>query len=231
MTEPSARAFAVATFVKTPGRSPLKTRLAQTVGEAAAHQFYRLACAAIAATLRTAQAASVGTIVPYWAVAEDDCGGMWSGFPVVHQGPGTLADRMNRVYSMLQAQHGGSMLIGADAPQITPAGLLEILTMHRRGADFVFGPASDGGFYLFSGQKPLPSAAWTDVEYSAPDTLEQLLPRIRNHGEVALAGTLTDVDEAKDLATVLKELTNGAASSDGPQTELIRFMQELTGTL
>ena len=56
---------AAAIFVKTPGLSPLKTRLATGIGAAAATDWYRLAARATAAAV-----AQLPNLVAYWAVAE-----------------------------------------------------------------------------------------------------------------------------------------------------------------
>ena len=45
---------AVAIFVKTPGLSPLKTRLAKGIGSALATEFHRRAAAAVSAVARAA---------------------------------------------------------------------------------------------------------------------------------------------------------------------------------
>ncbi len=58
----------LAIFVKTPGYSPVKTRLAASIGQRRAEQFHRLAAAAVAAVAKAAMPA----VTPYWAIAERD---------------------------------------------------------------------------------------------------------------------------------------------------------------
>lgn len=229
MAESGQRGFAVAVFVKTPGLSPLKTRLAKTIGEEAAHRFYKLSCAAIRESLFAAQASSSGKIIPYWAVAEDHADAAWLDFPVIRQGPGGLGDKLDRVYAELITRHGGCMLIGADAPHVRPAVFLEVLTLHAKGSAFVIGPASDGGFYLFSGQKPVSADIWRSVPYSAADTLNELRQRIETVAPVEQIARLTDVDTENDLRSVLDEMACWSNDAKGPPAleELAAFMKTL----
>ncbi len=54
--------IAIAIFVKTPGVSPLKTRLAASLGQEKALHFYKLSLKCIISTLEET------AINPYWAV-------------------------------------------------------------------------------------------------------------------------------------------------------------------
>ena len=78
----SGQTTAVATFVKTPGISPLKTRLAKEIGEESAINFYNLSLNAIRNVLKAAEQESQKTLKPYWAVAEKQALGTseWEGF-------------------------------------------------------------------------------------------------------------------------------------------------------
>ncbi|HEV8692715.1 MAG TPA: hypothetical protein VGQ93_00795, partial [Lysobacter sp.] len=58
----------LAIFVKTPGYSPVKTRLAADCGRAYAEAWYRRAAAAVASVAKIA--ADREGIAVYWAVAE-----------------------------------------------------------------------------------------------------------------------------------------------------------------
>ena len=203
---PSQFTLAVAVFVKTPGRSPLKTRLAKTVGTDAAHKFYLLACAAIVQTLRQAQKDSSGAIQPIWAVAEDDADESWTEFPIVHQGHGELGEKLHYVYRSLLERFDSVALIGADAPQIAAQDLLLTRDTLASGQDFVAGPASDGGFYLFAGKKAIEKKIWLNTPYSQADTLEKLLSAVRNIGSLSTLHCYTDVDTLEDLQEFLNEI-------------------------
>jgi glycosyltransferase A (GT-A) superfamily protein (DUF2064 family) len=196
---------AVAVFVKTPRFSPVKTRLAEGAGLAVAQQFYALACAAVGSVVR--EAAAQYSLTPYWAVADGGDAGDWPDFARLPQGDGGLGAKLWRVYETLRARHGAVCLIGADAPQLTPAILQASFAAVAAAGGFCAGPARDGGFYLFTGAGPLPRAAWEAVSYSASTTLQALETEASAYGRVQrLERTLTDVDTADDLASVRAEL-------------------------
>lgn len=201
---------AVAIFVKTPGLSPVKTRLAQTIGRQAAEEFYCLSAAAVQAVVR--RAAEDGRIVPYWAVAEQEGVDhpLWERFDRIAQGSGGLGERLSRVYDELLRRHALVLLIGADAPQITAETLrsaADRLT-DRSSEPFVLGRARDGGFYLFGGSEPIPSELWRRISYSESGTADELAARLRPLGEVWELPVLCDADDAGDLEQVLAELQN-----------------------
>lgn len=196
---------ALAIFVKTPGFSPVKTRLAATIGAAQATRFHRLAAAATAAVARSCRPA----LVPYWAVAEIEPAAhrVWSGFAHVWQGEGGLGERLHHVYSELQARHGRVLLIGADAPQLTPALLGRALAVLNAGdSPFVLGDAADGGFWLFGGREPIDRNAWLSVLYSRPDTAMQLRDALAAHGRLGTLPMLADTDDAADLPVLIQAL-------------------------
>jgi uncharacterized protein len=198
----------LAIFVKTPGHSPLKTRLARGIGASAAERFHRLAAAAVAeAQARTALPAST----VYWAVAEAEAmdAPLWRDLPRLAQGDGGLGARMHRVYDRLRARHGAAVLIGADAPQLQAADLQTAWQALQTG-DTVIGPSADGGFWLFGGHVTLPDAAWTTTPWSQADTRARFLDAIGSDplfGTVATLRTLRDVDEREDLPALLDALT------------------------
>jgi glycosyltransferase A (GT-A) superfamily protein (DUF2064 family) len=188
---------AAAIFVKTPGLSPVKTRLAASVGRAEAERFHTLAAGAVAAVVRRVAREQPGTLTPYWAVAERGAGG-WGGMEVVEQGEGGLGERLSRVYDALLARHRFVLFVGADSPQLSPGALADAAGRAGRGG-FVLGPAEDGGFWLFGGSRPLPREVWTRVPYSEAGTLAALEAGLARYGTVERVETLFDVDTPADF--------------------------------
>lgn len=196
---------ALAIFVKTPGHSPLKTRLAAGIGEDAALAFHTLAAAAVAAVAKAGQP----RITPYWAVAEaaDAAHAAWPDFPTIWQGEGDLGTRMHQVFATLLTRHDSVLLVGADVPQLTPGQLDRAAhALADPAVAFVLGPASDGGFWLFGGNTPVPLAIWQSVRYSQGDTCAALRRALPRTGAIADFPILTDVDNADDLPRVLRAL-------------------------
>ncbi len=196
---------ALAIFVKTPGHSPLKTRLATVIGEDAALTFHRLASAAVAAVARAARP----LITPYWAVAEADdaAHAAWPDFPTIWQGEGDLGTRMHHVLETLLSRHDSVLLVGADVPQLTSGQLTRAAqVLAEPPVAFVLGPATDGGFWLFGANTPVPLATWQSVRYSRGDTCLALRRALPGAGSIVELPVLTDVDNADDLPRVLGAL-------------------------
>jgi rSAM/selenodomain-associated transferase 1 len=220
---------ALAIFVKTPGHSPIKTRLATSIGTRAAITFHRLAALAVAEVV---EATCSGTLSNYWAVAEraalDEP--LWQGLPRIWQGEGDLGDRLHHVYARLHATHDRVLLAGADAPQITPA-LLQCAIDELEGGDapFVLGPARDGGFWLFGGRVPIARDVWCSVGYSRHDTTAQLRKVLDMRDGEAVLPTLTDVDRACDLE-VLADALSALPTPTPAQRALLRWLQHAGNT-
>lgn len=203
---------ALAIFVKTPGHSPIKTRLAATLGGAAAESWYAAACAATAAVARQFAHQSAARL--YWAVAEADAmdEACWAGLPRLRQGEGELGERMARVHAALVRRHGRGLLIGADAPQLQASELARADTW-LAGDDprLALGPALDGGFWLVGANRVLPRADWSAVRYSRMDTAHDFRCAMDRHGRWLSVATLGDVDHREDLPYLLQALDALAA--------------------
>ena len=195
---------AVAIFVKTPGLSPIKTRLGAGIGAAEAVRFHQLAAACVAGVV-----ASGSGLAPHWAVAEAQAldHPAWQGFPTLWQGDGGLGQRLDMVYATLLGRYGRVLMIGADAPQVS-AGLLAraCSALDGAGTPFAMGPAVDGGFWLFGGRQAVAGEVWRAVPYSQPDTRARLAALLEPQGALAWLPTLRDVDTADDLAPLLDAL-------------------------
>lgn len=204
---------ALAIFVKTPGLSPVKTRLAAEIGERAALEFYEQAVAAVGAVAVAAQTAGL-PLTPYWAVAEQQALALtrWHAFPRVWQGEDGLGERLDRVHACLHRNHDRVLLVGADAPQITVDLLRRTLAaLAQPETPFAMGRASDGGFWIFASRQVVPSTVWTSIRYSRSYTARSLAMIVRASGNIADLPVLTDVDVAADLAVFRAELAELAA--------------------
>ncbi len=221
---------AIAVFVKTPGLSPVKTRLAATIGTAAAEQFYVLCTEAIQETLETAT--KTLNIVPFWAVGEEAglSHPLWQGFEALYTGEGGLGERQHHIYQRLLAKYQRVILIGADSPQLSSSHLndaIEALDIY--GSDstsFALGPAVDGGYYLLAGRAAIARDIWTNVTYSAADTGEQLLSQLPS--KTALLEPITDVDTIEDISALKRELPAENFRNKGQEILIDYIVRELT---
>jgi glycosyltransferase A (GT-A) superfamily protein (DUF2064 family) len=199
----------LAIFVKTPGVSPLKTRLAAGMGNDS-QRWYGLAVDAVKSVALQAQKNC--SINVYWAVAENDAmqNPLWQSLPRLAQAEdrqSDLGERMGRVMRMLIRQHGFGLLVGADAPQIC-ANDIETAAdyLNHEQARMVLGPARDGGFWCVGSNRKLSIELWQSVTYSLANTYRDFVLAFSPHAEILTLRTLSDVDEVADLSWCHQEL-------------------------
>lgn len=217
---------AVAVFVKTAGLSPVKTRLAASIGSASAEEFHCLSARATESFVRDAVARSRGQLTPYWAVAENEglTSPFWSGFERIWQGEGGLGERLDRVYSTLLEKHNSVLLMGADSPQLRGNVLLEAMALLQKDDQYVIGNADDGGFYLFGGRGEVSREVWLSVPYSAQTTSHVLRAKIQGRGEIFdLAGDF-DVDSLAELERLRARLEADREHATPAQLELLEWL-------
>ncbi|MEO7252114.1 MAG: DUF2064 domain-containing protein [Arenimonas sp.] len=212
----------IAIFVKTPGHSPLKTRLAAGIGAASAQRFHVLAANAVGAVARKAQDELPGCVA-HWAIAEasalDDP--QWANLSRMEQGAGDLGARMGHVTAALLHEFDAAVLLGADTPQITVDDIHAAIGALRSN-QHVIGPGDDGGFWLFASRGGVPARAWSSTPWSQADTAARFCAAL-GAAPIAHLRKLRDVDRAEDLPQVV-------ASLDGlrhPLPEQVRLAQWL----
>ena len=199
----------LAIFVKTPGVSPLKTRLAAGMGTDS-ERWYRLAVDAVKSI--AFEARDKTGINAYWAVAEQEAmqNALWQSLPRITQSDDAqagLGERMGRVMRMLVRQHGFGILLGADAPQICVADIQAAVEfLDHDNPRLVLGPARDGGFWCVGSNQAIPIDLWQSVTYSQPDTYADFVAAFAPFAEILNLRTLSDVDEVSDLAPCQWEL-------------------------
>lgn len=222
----------IAIFVKTPGHSPVKTRLAAAGGRDFAESWHRLSSRAVAECVLAF--ADNPRAAAYWAVAETEAAGdpLWSGLTVLEQGEGGLGTRMARVHDQLLKRHGAAILLGADTPQLRPGRLIGAVTwLGRKDARIVLGPSADGGFWLFGSNRPVPATVWSDTPWSRAETAEVFRRNLQKQcpGKWRLLETLADLDRLSDLEQVRREL-DAIPQPLPAQRELIEWLAGSVGT-
>jgi len=193
---------ALVIFVKTKGFSPVKTRLAESIGQEAANEFYDLSVKATFSVARAIQK-RMPHLEVYWAVAEKEAlaASTWSDFPTFFQGTGGLGDRLAHVYEEVLAKHEFACFIGADSPHLTvnELGRAVLSTSENRTSKFVIGETADGGFYFFGGGVAIPTEIWKSVAYSCERTSLELSMRLEKIKPVLRLKPSFDIDTASDL--------------------------------
>jgi glycosyltransferase A (GT-A) superfamily protein (DUF2064 family) len=161
--------------------------------------------AALADTLDVVAAARVSRRM----LALDGVPGDWlpAGFRVIGQRGGGLDERLAAAFADAYAVAPLPMvLIGADTPQVTVDMLGDAAASLESGeADAVFGPSTDGGFWMLGLRRPDRSLL-AGIPMSAQDPGRVLLERLAGAGlRVALAPRLTEVSTFETAEQVARE--------------------------
>ena len=184
-------------FARAPQLGRVKRRLARDIGDAAATRFYRLALARQIRLLRDRRWQLWLFVTPDTARADV----AWRGVARRHvrpQGPGDLGVRMKRPFRLLPP--GPVVLVGSDIPAMRAHHIARAFSLLGRH-DFVFGPASDGGFWLVGARRvrPLPHTLFRGTRWSTPHALADSLASLPSGCSVASADVLDDVDDLAGL--------------------------------
>jgi rSAM/selenodomain-associated transferase 1 len=182
-------------MAKVPVAGRVKTRLARELGVATATRFARHATMAVLA--RVAHHPAWHTTV---AVTPDG-GTRWRLWPRhadhVPQGHGGLGLRMQRIMDRIAP--GPVVIIGTDIPGMRADHIRDAFRLLGRH-DAVFGPATDGGYWLVGlRRRPRVPRIFQAVRWSSPHALADTLANLRGLS-VARVAILSDVDTAKDFA-------------------------------
>lgn len=177
-------------FARAPQLGRVKQRLAGGIGAGAALGFYRRTLATVLRRLARD---------PHWrtilAVTPDRAAKRGRPWPAKlqhrRQGRGDLGARMAR---SLRAYRGPVCIVGADIPDLDASHVWRAF-QRLAGAEFVFGPAEDGGYWLVGARTPLPYALFAKVRWSTPQALTDTLANLKTR-RVAFADILADVDDA-----------------------------------
>jgi rSAM/selenodomain-associated transferase 1 len=183
-------------FVKSPTPGTVKTRLAMSIGHAAAATAYRSLVEELLS--RLAGVASVQLhyspphkqtqIVP-WLRHGWDC------YP---QSAGDLGERLRVAFEKSHAAgFQKTIVIGSDCPYVQPADIQaaeQELDIH----DLVLGPAQDGGYWLIGLREPQ-ARLFQDIAWSTDQVRSQTLERADQIGlKWSQLRVLSDIDSLED---------------------------------
>ncbi len=188
----------------------VKTRLAKSIGPAAASAVYR---EFVLLLLRRFSATADQRVLAY-APREREAefravaGGVAAGdaWRLEPQHAGGLGQRM-QAYFMSAHERGAErvVLIGSDSPTL-PVEWIEQAFEKLQAFDVVVGPSEDGGYYLIGVRGALPPI-FTDIRWSTSDVLPQTLAALAAAGaSYHLLPKWYDVDQLQDLRRLQREL-------------------------
>lgn len=183
-------------FAKPPLIGLSKTRLARSLGKAEARRIARMTMARTLREVRDDRWETILYAAPDTYLA-DGFGRLWPQDLVRRsQGTGDLTARLNKGLS--EASLGQVLFIGADAPDIRRSHIADAFRALKTH-DAVFGPASDGGFWLFGLNKRSRTASpFAPVRWSGPHAMADVRANLGSDVQVAELPTLIDIDEAED---------------------------------
>jgi uncharacterized protein len=192
-------------FVKAPVMGRCKTRLAKDIGGAKALGFYRHATKRLAHILGQDQRWQTALAIdPLPAIAAARTPFWPEGLLRISQGSGDLGARMGRVIK--DTPPGPVVIIGSDAPQISPA-LIVWAFKELRNKDAVFGPATDGGYWLIGLRRQRSAPALFDgVRWSSQHALADTLASLPEDFTIGTLPLLSDVDSGEDYQQGLQHL-------------------------
>lgn len=179
-----------------PGK--VKTRLASSIGDDGALELYR---AFLRDIERTALSADCD-VFPFVDTRAEPDRLFWPG--AVEQEGSNLGERMaNAVKVCIDRGYEKVILIGSDIPHLPPGEISNALNAlsGNAGKDIVFGPATDGGYYLVgTNADKFDRRVFGLSSWSHENVLEQSLLLCHDAGlSAGLCGKLTDFDEVADI--------------------------------
>lgn len=222
---------AIVIFCKTPGLSPLKTRLGAEIGKRKAEDFYRLSLAVVRETVLRVIREYSEKVDAFWAVAEKEAitHSVWSSFPCIWTGEGGLGERINHIYEELLPLYDQVIIIGSDSPQITSDYIMNAIDkLSQHIQEGIIGPCRDGGFVLFGSKRRIRKSIWTEVIYSREDTLKQLTRRLDQlNYQYQMISELGDVDHYEDLIRLMNDYNQMGAKIQQQQKNLLYWLQDI----
>ncbi len=184
-------------MVKAPVAGRVKTRLGREIGMGRAAAIFRVLTKR---TLMEAQKGDWRTVLAVDPpVAARDTAQFWPpDISRIAQGRGDLGARMSHVFR--ESPPGPVIIIGADAPGLR-ARHLRGAFHSLKGADAVFGPAEDGGYWLIGlSRKRAAPELFDGVRWSSKHALNDTLKSLPDNYSTRMLQLLGDIDEAADLA-------------------------------
>lgn len=197
----------VLVMAKAPRPGAVKTRLEPLLGPDG--------CAALQAVLIGVAARwAVAVALPggaYLAYGPDGAGEdelrphVPEGVALFPDGRGDLGDRLaGATARVLRERRDPLLVIGTDTATLTPAHAREAEVVLRGGADAVFGPALDGGYWLAGLARPAPDLFELGGAWGGPEVLERSLALAAANGlRAELLGYERDLDDMADARALL----------------------------
>src|SRR5438067_1173967 len=181
-------------FVRAPAYGSGKRRLARDIGDSVALRFERLLLARLLRRLGRDRRWRLRLLVT--PDRSRDRKRLWPHrVPVIAQGGGDLGARMRR--ALASCPPGPAVLAGTDIPALGAQHIAEAFRLLGRH-EVVFGPATDGGFWLVGARRsPRLPPLFGEVRWSGPHALDDALANLPRRVSVGFAAILEDIDDGE----------------------------------
>ncbi|MBK9247380.1 MAG: TIGR04282 family arsenosugar biosynthesis glycosyltransferase [Ignavibacteria bacterium] len=200
-------------FARYPHLGKVKTRLAASIGDVNAKEFYT-SCAELTYQNMYSMTDEVDVTIYYSERLDEYLMKDWVDMfsesnSIIPQSGNDLGERMKNAFMQTfdRFPHQSAIIIGTDTPDITPEIILQakhLLESH----DVVIGPANDGGYYLL-GMNTLHASLFESIDWSTPKVYEQTIQKAEKlNCNVAILEQLTDIDTVDDMQLWLQQSTS-----------------------
>lgn len=183
-------------FVRNPELGKVKTRIANTLGDAAALNIYQILLEKTKSVVQNLNCKKYIFYSDY--IGDQD---LWSDASFIKrlQVAGDLGAKMKMAFEEVIADGADKIvIIGSDCFDLSTK-IIENAFASLNFNDAVIGPAEDGGYYLL-GLKELIPSVFELKEWSTPTLFNSTFYTLKEQfKEVVMLPTLNDVDEAKDV--------------------------------
>ncbi|NOY41713.1 MAG: glycosyltransferase [Planctomycetes bacterium] len=183
----------------------VKTRLAATIGDAAAADAYQQFVVTLLNRLQNLGNQRWLAFAPPERAGEFEsvAAERWQLEP---QAEGDLGQRMQTFFANRLAEGCQRIvLLGTDSPNV-PVEYVQQALIELRNHDVVLGPTEDGGYWLVGVSTDVPEI-FTDIPWSTPNVWQATLEALRSRGRAyTTVPTWYDIDENDDLQRLIADL-------------------------
>jgi uncharacterized protein len=215
---------ALLVIAKRPAAGQTKTRLTPPLSAEAAAELYECLLGDTLDVARRVPGVDRGILYlpqgsePYFAALAPD-------FALTLQQGAALGERLdNALTALLGRGYRRVVIMNSDGPSLPAEYLAAAFDALAGGAEIVFGPSDDGGYYLVGASRPAPRPL-RDVKMSTPTVLADTLALAAAEGlRVALLPPWYDVDEVADLKRLARELAHAPRAVAARTREFLKVL-------
>ena len=218
---------ALVVVAKAPVVGQVKTRLCPPLSAAAAAELYR--CFLVDLVERACTIPDLRVCLAFTPVESEALFRALLPFPLRYlpQRGNGLGERLANIFAdLLGAGFSKIVITGSDIPTLPTAYVQEAFAaLSDPRTDAVFGPCSDGGYYLV-GARALHAGLFENITWSTSAVLAETLAQARLHQlNVTLLPAWYDVDNGADLYKLAGELGRCDGNAGVPRTQA--FLSQL----